>query len=82
MAQVVLCPVCKGSGKITPENDGCPTTVPQDKTCHGCGGKGWVEVKGAAKEAIMVKPDWPWPVYLPNPIPFYPYPPNTRTYTY
>ncbi len=29
---VALCPVCKGTGKYS------------DKNCHGCRGKGWVEV--------------------------------------
>lgn len=32
MGRAVLCPVCQGSGKKG------------DKTCHGCGGKGWVEI--------------------------------------
>jgi hypothetical protein len=38
------CPVCYGSGKYTPINDGYSTAVPQPRTCHGCGGKGWVEL--------------------------------------
>lgn len=27
-----LCPVCKGEGKY------------KEKTCHGCDGKGWIEI--------------------------------------
>ena len=30
--RAVKCPVCNGSGKY------------EKKTCHGCNGKGWVEV--------------------------------------
>ena len=32
MAHSEICPICKGSGKIKKD------------TCHGCGGKGWIEV--------------------------------------
>ena len=38
------CPICCGSGEYTPPQNpmltGCPTTV----TCHGCNGRGWVQV--------------------------------------
>lgn len=41
--RAVLCPVCDGKGKI---ND--PLTVAATSTvkvvCHGCQGRGWVEV--------------------------------------
>ena len=43
MSKAVLCPVCGGSGKFQQGNEtsgrieiGCP--------CHGCSGKGWVEI--------------------------------------
>lgn len=52
--RAVLCPVCKGSGKF------------KDKECHGCNGKGWVEVR----DCQSVYPYYP-PV---NPYP-YPYSP-------
>lgn len=35
--KAVLCPVCNGTGKYNPGY--------LENTCHGCGGKGWVEVK-------------------------------------
>ncbi len=36
------------------------TTTPQEKTCHGCGGKGWVEV-GREEPVFIPKPDNPYP---------------------
>jgi hypothetical protein len=33
-----LCPVCLGKGKIG------SGTYGEEKTCHGCGGCGWVSV--------------------------------------
>lgn len=38
-----VCPVCNGRGKIG--NNGFSATVVDEKTCHGCNGKGWVEVQ-------------------------------------
>jgi hypothetical protein len=40
-----LCPVCLGCGK-TPCGLGQTGTVPLERTCHGCDGKGWVSVPG------------------------------------
>ena len=45
MAHAEECPVCKGSGVITPFNDYAQTVVPPSKACHGCGGRGWIEVR-------------------------------------
>ena len=36
-----ICPVCKGSGNTRKKNK-ASNEGPRD--CHGCGGKGWVEV--------------------------------------
>ena len=46
MAEAVRCPVCDGAGEIT--KDG------KLKKCHGCDGKGWVEVGN--KSAPYPKP--------------------------
>ena len=46
MTHAERCPICNGKGTI-PENYGWidPTnTSENEKTCHGCGGKGWIEV--------------------------------------
>jgi DnaJ-class molecular chaperone len=45
MAKAVKCPVCGGKGKIVKET--AFTTggiVENSEVCHGCDGKGWVEV--------------------------------------
>jgi len=43
MAHAERCPVCYGKGKLPDESMG-NSTVPIEKTCHGCGGLGWVTV--------------------------------------
>ncbi len=49
MARVEKCPICKGSGRVD-SNDGVYYhAAPRDgdiryPDCHGCDGKGWVEV--------------------------------------
>ena len=37
-----LCPVCNGRGKLPPQQDFSDYF---ETTCHGCAGKGWVEVQ-------------------------------------
>jgi len=73
MVKAVKCPVCGGTGKYTPPNDFKTTDVPQERTCHGCNGKGWVEIGSS---------DYPfYPIY-PTPIsPGYPYYPIWYTTT-
>ena len=44
MSQAVLCPVCNGSGNITPSVSNGSTAMPTSHTCHGCSGKGWIEI--------------------------------------
>ena len=41
MSQAVKCPICYGEGMLM---DGSGTSTCPTKTCHGCYGKGWVEV--------------------------------------
>ena len=45
MGKAQLCPVCKGEGKR------------KGKTCHGCGGKGWVIVPGSYYPPPLVPPN-------------------------
>ena len=40
------CPVCEGSGYIHIPCDNIPCEK-ERKSCHGCNGKGWIEVGGA-----------------------------------
>jgi hypothetical protein len=40
MSHAEMCPVCHGEGQFISTVIG-----PSPRTCHGCGGKGWVEVK-------------------------------------
>ncbi len=56
MVHAEICPVCKGTGKIR-KKTGYPEPT---KTCHGCGGKGWVEV-GREEPVFIPKPDNPYP---------------------
>lgn len=61
MSKAELCPVCKGKGKLNIGlHDG-------ECTCHGCNGKGWVEV-GCDYPSIPIDPA-PW-----YPVPYYPQP--------
>ncbi len=66
MAQAVICPVCLGKGKI------------DEETCHGCGGKGWVEVQDYQPPYYPVYPPYyPW---YPSYYPWYPSPIITYTW--
>jgi DnaJ-class molecular chaperone len=40
-----ICPICKGQGTVPLYPQGGYTVEPP-QPCHGCGGKGWVEVTG------------------------------------
>lgn len=62
MARAVLCPICNGKGKVPKDY---PNHSDEEKTCHGCGGKGWVEVSDP-----YYAPPYPYPVptpWEPNP---------------
>lgn len=57
MAKAVKCPICDGTGQV-PSVDEVIFSDELD-TCHGCEGRGWVEVA----EADAVRNNWPaeWP---------------------
>ncbi len=58
--RAVICPVCNGSGKIiVPSPRESSNTIDSEKSCHGCGGRGWVEVHE--------EPHIPSHVPVPNP---------------
>lgn len=44
MAHAERCPVCNGEGQIGDNMYGGSGTITLKKTCHGCNGKGWIEV--------------------------------------
>ena len=51
MSHAERCPVCYGDGEVKdPNYNGC--TVPMKKTCHGCHGKGWVEVMDEPEQMV------------------------------
>lgn len=61
MAKAVICPVCDGKGKIRDDK----TNTAQEITCHGCFGRGWVEVSDhcgcSPPKPWGPSPDWyPW----------------------
>ena len=43
MSHAQRCPICNGTGQVEDERY-INTTAVHKKTCHGCGGKGWVQV--------------------------------------
>lgn len=57
MAHAETCPVCRGSGCT---DDGKEPRITVD--CHGCNGKGWVEIGSSDPIAVPMQP---WPVYAP-----------------
>jgi len=51
MSRAVTCPVCNGTGKVR-NPDYNPKLGQEVVTCHGCGGRGWVEVGNTSKRKI------------------------------
>ena len=42
--KAVICPVCNGKGRLPPQED---FSTYYENMCHGCEGKGWVEIGNA-----------------------------------
>jgi hypothetical protein len=55
--KAVKCPVCGGRGRL----DDPASTVKDGRTCHGCGGGGWVAVPEYPAGPGPRDPDMPWP---------------------
>ena len=64
MAHAEKCPVCGGSGKVKAEFNAPGGTAQEGfLDCHGCNGKGWVEVSDSATP-FPCKPSWlSWPKF-------------------
>lgn len=62
MAHAELCPVCNGAGKLLSKQDPGSTSAQFPSVCHGCNGKGWVEVSDVIPTPPPVHyPWWYWP---------------------
>lgn len=61
MAHAERCPICDGKGKPNIEYESYTSEKGTHKidlttlmsVCHGCGGKGWVEVRGMQKTRLL-----------------------------
>jgi DnaJ-class molecular chaperone len=65
---VQICPICGGGGHVYESQVDGNTYMNVIKTCHGCGGKGWIETQGYQEPCPPVSPMYPW-----TPYPHYPY---------
>lgn len=66
MSKAVTCPVCFGTGKWR------KAIVDSEETCHGCGGRGWVEVADDLTPFTPYIPPYSPPYYPPyDPYPTY-----------
>jgi len=66
MTQAVVCPVCSGTGKVSESPNVNSTSASGNRrTCHGCDGKGWVEIG-----VSPIRYTYPYSFIDPN----YPYP--------
>ena len=64
-----LCPVCHGTGEV--DRAAFDSTDTSKKPCHGCNGRGWVEVKDDKGPTVYpVLPKTPW--IVPDPLPYVP----------
>ena len=72
--KAVICPVCSGAGEVKDYTiDSTTSTTVHMKLCHGCNGKGWVEVNDSG-----LAPADPYPC-CPN-FPYVPYYPKEYSY--
>jgi len=59
MSEAKRCPVCFGEGMVALNKNLTPSTYVNTKkvTCHGCGGRGWVEVGGFSCITWPIQPN-------------------------
>lgn len=58
MCEAQKCPVCNGVGSVlVPDPYGMNTVGPVYRTCHGCGGQGWVVVHCINEASVTVTVD-------------------------
>jgi len=64
MSHAEKCPVCDGTGKV--QDNGPSGTSIDFKTCHGCGGKGFVVVADEKEFVpfLVLYPVYPQPNYV------------------
>lgn len=76
MSKATICPVCHGTGKVTKTTVGTAGGT-FEVDCHGCGGRGWVEVSDDPMPYVPYYPPYnpPYDPYYPN------YPSTTPWYT-
>lgn len=71
MSEAAKCPVCEGSGRYVTCRPVEGNNPPDETDCHGCNGRGWVELTGFGwnppvipKDAEPGRPEttWGWPL--------------------
>lgn len=72
MAHAEKCPICGGSGRSETTQAETGTLVRKSQPCHGCGGKGWVEIGDMIP--VFLSPMIPAPIFNPRPWQSDPYP--------
>jgi hypothetical protein len=69
---VQICPICGGSGQVHESRQEGSSYAGGMKTCHGCGGKGWIQTQcDCPYQQYPVDPMYPYvPFNPPRPYPW------------
>lgn len=54
--KAVRCPVCAGTGTYWEQNEESSPSTGYYRKCHGCDGRGWVEVRGDTDSNTLIIP--------------------------